>query len=672
MLKLSIIYFLLKFTLMKNAKTSTTIGFVKSNKVENLINAMKFAPSEFQENVFCAVDSTDKNLVISAVAGSGKTTTIVELLDLILDKNVLFLAFNKEIQEVIFKKVTAKNLSNVAVKTCHAFGLSQLRNAFGRNIKDIDANKYSKLLRRLIAYAKSGDVSGLKEYSFSAEILSKAKFSFVLDEKIDEMEFVNRVKKLSDLVRANLVSDLIELNAVAEKHEIECVGNECQFALDLVAIASEYIRYIDYSDMIFLPLHKGVKIDTFDVVVIDECQDLNNAQRTLMLKASAKGRFIAVGDKAQAIYGFAGADTESFNKLMNSDNTINLPLSYCYRCGSNIIDLAKQYMPSIIAHSSTGEGVVNNNAKLEDINEGDMVLCRNTAPLVKLCMKYLQVGKKAVIKGQDIAKGIIKTIENTFKVSSIEVLEVLEQEKSILLQSIMQKNKCTQTDAEENSVYVAFLDRCMVVSYLAEMCQTASDMVGMLQRIFSDDNTTGIQLSTIHRSKGLEADNVFIVCRELMPSKYAKQEWQMEQENNLTYVAYTRAKKLLGFVTDFNPNDKVEAFSQKVNVYISKFIGTIGEKISFVGTIQDIKSFQSKFGQTEVYRITDTYGNLWVKWGVLDTRLIISGERSPKVGTKIQATALLKEHKQFRGENQNVIKSLSKYEPKVDISLYID
>ena len=48
-------------------------------------------------------------------------------------------------------------------------------------------------------------------------------------------------------------------------------------------------------------------------VFIDECQDLNACQRSLMLKAVKPngGRFIAVGDPAQAIYGFAGADSDS-------------------------------------------------------------------------------------------------------------------------------------------------------------------------------------------------------------------------------------------------------------------------------------------------------------------------------------------------------------------------
>ena len=46
----------------------------------------------------------------------------------------------------------------------------------------------------------------------------------------------------------------------------------------------------------------------------------------------------------------------------------------------------------------------------------------------------------------------------------------------------------------------------------------------------------------------MEADNVYILNKNLTPSKYAKQEWEIEQEQNLEYVSFTRAKKQLGFI----------------------------------------------------------------------------------------------------------------------------
>ena len=53
---------------------------------------------------------------------------------------------------------------------------------------------------------------------------------------------------------------------------------------------------------------------------------------------------------------------------------------------------------------------------------------------------------------------------------------------------------------------------------------------------------------TVHKSKGLENSTVYFLCPELIPSKFATQEWQIEQEWNLMYVGITRAKQNLYFV----------------------------------------------------------------------------------------------------------------------------
>lgn len=55
-------------------------------------------------------------------------------------------------------------------------------------------------------------------------------------------------------------------------------------------------------------------------------------------------------------------------------------------------------------------------------------------------------------------------------------------------------------------------------------------------------------LSTIHKAKGLEAERVFILKPDLMPHPKAKRGWEIDQENNLRYVAITRSKRELYLV----------------------------------------------------------------------------------------------------------------------------
>ena len=58
--------------------------------------------------------------------------------------------------------------------------------------------------------------------------------------------------------------------------------------------------------------------------------------------------------------------------------------------------------------------------------------------------------------------------------------------------------------------------------------------------------------ATIHKSKGLECERFLILCPDKMMLDRAMQiEWMAEQERNLVYVAYTRAKNYLGFITDY-------------------------------------------------------------------------------------------------------------------------
>ena len=103
-----------------------------------------------------------------------------------------------------------------------------------------------------------------------------------------------------------------------------------------------------------------------------------------------------------------------------------------------------------------------------------------------------------------------------------------------------------------------------VIECLCEEVESVPELKKLINNIFSDD-IKGIMLSTIHKAKGLENDRIFFLCPELIPSKYATQPWQYEQEANLKYVAITRAKKELIYVwgNTFNQDIKDRVIIQK-------------------------------------------------------------------------------------------------------------
>jgi YrbI family 3-deoxy-D-manno-octulosonate 8-phosphate phosphatase len=93
------------------------------------------------------------------------------------------------------------------------------------------------------------------------------------------------------------------------------------------------------------------------------------------------------------------------------------------------------------------------------------------------------------------------------------------------------------------------LDKVEAIEALSESAESVAEVISRINSIFADESV-GVCLSTIHKAKGLEADRVFIIEPKCLPAPWVKQDWEIEQENNLAYVAYTRAKNELVFVPE--------------------------------------------------------------------------------------------------------------------------
>jgi DNA helicase II / ATP-dependent DNA helicase PcrA len=503
-------------------------SYCLTNTLTEMEKTNGFQPSKYQKAVYEFITDGKGNAVVNAVAGSGKSTTIVEALKLIpAMMSVLFLAFNKAIVEELKQKIG--NLPNATIRTLHSLGMSALSKVYKFVVDDA---KYKKILTDMMQYGKVRPI-----------------------EKLDEEEtqvYKQNILKLVDLCRVNLCNNVSDLETVSDKYEIAVIDNEVEMALKVVTEGKGIISVIDFTDMIYLPIVRNVAVPKYDFVFIDECQDLSACQRELFLKAlKPNGRFVSVGDPNQAIYGFAGADVESFKVLQKLPNTVNLPLSVCYRCDNSIIELAKKLVPQIEAKDNAPDGIVKYDCLLSEIADGDMILCRVNAPLVALCMRYIGQGVKAYVKGRDIGANLIGMIEKTKCRKIHDALVKIDKEAYKVIQKIMRKNKCDEQEARGNATYTNFQDKVQAIEVLSDGLEYSDDVCRRIESIFKDDQRNGICLSSVHKAKGLEANNVFIVMPEKFYNKYAmKIDWMAEQEANLVYVAYTRAKHFLGFVAD--------------------------------------------------------------------------------------------------------------------------
>lgn len=491
---------------------------------------MEFKPSQYQLDIFEFVKYGYGNAVISAVAGSGKSTVIIKCLDYLKsDKRVLFLAFNNSIVKELGKKITRDNTD---VKTLHSLGFSILKYNFKEKSIEIFEDKYKNKMREILIDLGST--------------------------RLNDKKYTKNILKLCDLGRFYLSKTKLELLAISNKYSLTLIEDEIDIALQLINWGKTSLNnsnLIDFTDMVYLPNVLNLKVFKYDFIIIDEAQDLSISQMALFLKCFKQGsRFIAVGDESQTIYGFSGSDIESFNKLKKLPNTIELPLSICYRCPKNIVKFVQKFVPEIEFSETAIDGVINFNAKIEDLIDGDMVICRNTLPLVKLYIKLISKNIKCYIKGVDIGLNLLDMISyideeelnvdlknpGVFSKLSESLLEYIETNVSLTDLSVI--------DITSSQEYNDLVDKIECLKIISIGINTKTDLIDKITGIFSDEEKQGICLSTIHKAKGLEADNVYVLNKNLMPSKFVKQNWELEQEENIQYVAYTRPKKVLGFI----------------------------------------------------------------------------------------------------------------------------
>lgn len=471
------------------------------------VASKKFQPSKYQAAIFAWIMGTGKNLMVEAIAGSGKTTTGVEMLNLVpADKKVLFVAFNKTIATELSKRAPA----HVKCSTYHSLGYAAIRAAFGNVVVD-DDNKVFDMIKR------------------------------VMDVK-ENRHMISPIKTLVSLVKANLSGTTTqELDAICDHHGIETNGDRetiFQAVQQVVELCKTTTNRIDFDDMCWFPVVHNLSCEKYDVLFIDEAQDTNKNQIALALMSiKDDGRIIAVGDRHQSLYGFRGADVNSIPNLIENLQADVLPLSITYRCPKAVVALVNSKFPEISFECSPSakDGIVRETSEekaLVEYKAGDMVLCRTNAPLVAPAFELIKHGIKAVIRGRDISSNLLSMVKKMDANSIVELLSKLAAYKEREVEKLSAANKSTQAQA--------LTDKVETLVALSSGVETVYELESRITTIFSD-KVEGVVFSTVHKAKGLEANTVFILHPELLPHPMAKKDWEKQQEANIEYVAYTRS-----------------------------------------------------------------------------------------------------------------------------------
>lgn len=547
---------------------------------------MNFKPSTYQQDILdFFLNNPQSNMLVNALAGSGKSTTACMLSEHSKTSD-LYIAFNASVVEEFKKKI--KN-PKTKVMTMHSLA-------------------YSIMLYNV---EQESQDSGEKPKGFGSQrskrtvSLDNFKPHKILDEEITKrygryIEFAKRVflkdnyVNLYNLCRLTLtdMSSNKDVSRLIDDHVLFLYyGDEGYSAPDISEITStlkildtkskqqfETQGVIDFTDMLWITFNK-LKYDNWEVpywalytnIYCDEVQDFSNIQLNfLKFIKRTKGRYVFIGDFHQAIYNFAGANAQAFNqipKMFAPVETFDLPI--CYRCAkSHLSRVNREYGIPILPCDDAPMGFVktiDKNKISEYAKAGDMVISRKNKWIAEVVLDLARNGIPIFIEDKEMVGAIKRQILSS-KCTSVGTLKKFLQKVisnyNKKLFEIVSKNVREGGHEEEHLEAVTETNsKIDNTSFLLEILEgylehhASSDSVSKFSN-FIDKllNTTPspncVRLCSIHKAKGLEAINVFVLNEAKINYDFRNSKEQNVQEKNLSYIATTRAKEGLYLVKE--------------------------------------------------------------------------------------------------------------------------
>lgn len=551
---------------------------------------MDFKPSTYQQDILdFFLNNPQSNMLVNALAGSGKSTTACMLSEHSKTSD-LYIAFNASVVEEFKKKI--KN-PKTKVMTMHSLA-------------------YSIMLYNVEQESKD---SGEKPKGFGSQrskrIVSLDNFKphKILDEEITKrygryIEFAKRVflkdnyVNLYNLCRLTLtdMSSNKDVSRLINDHVLFLYyGDEGYSAPDISEITStlkildtkskqqfETQGVIDFTDMLWITFNK-LKYDNWEVpywalytnIYCDEVQDFSNIQLNfLKFIKRTKGRYVFIGDFHQAIYNFAGANAQAFNqipKMFAPVETFDLPI--CYRCAkSHLSRVNREYGIPILPCDDAPMGFVktiDKNKISEYAKAGDMVISRKNKWIAEVVLDLARNGTPIFIEDKEMVGAIKRQILSS-KCTSVGTLEKFLQKvisnynKKLFeivsknvhdggneeerLEAVLEAVAETNSKIDNTSFLLEILEGYLENHASSDSISKFSNFIDKLLNTIPSPNC--VRLCSIHKAKGLEATNVFVLNEAKINYDFRNSKEQNIQEKNLSYIATTRAKEGLYLVKE--------------------------------------------------------------------------------------------------------------------------
>ncbi len=483
------------------------------------------------------------NLIVEAGPGSGKTTTLTKTHNYLLTGQIVG---NVSIEQYTIMESARQMFPKIAPNdTCFVCMTTSGRDDIA-----------SKLLTQTKVFTYNGlGASLLSRWRKFQQINHKRGeqlLETVLGRKLTDLEWKVRVTYYSMLKYIRCLKEELmhptpeNLLYIQDKYGIDSpLPEKIEEMGKLMGKMMVLDGSVEYIDQIWSVVANYKVSAPYKLIYVDEYQDLS-LLKLLLITKSAQNIFFC-GDPFQSINGFAGADYNMTERIMKMVQK-HLPLKTCFRCPPNRIEKANSIRPArIVAHKT--EEVPDKVIPIDSL--GDYLKSITIIPeehmmIARLNNILLRVGIKLLLQG--IQCHVMSRNSEGNSITEM-VLSYIDQTRASSLQELVMfaNNEINAAETKPFGVRTFVVERASCILELAQGLKTIRQVVERIYRL-TDEQTRSIPLCTIHKSKGLEAKNIYILYPPVQLN--TNNHSQAEQEINLEFVSETRSSHQTIYVVE--------------------------------------------------------------------------------------------------------------------------
>jgi hypothetical protein len=481
---------------------------------------MSFKPTEEQAKVISAAKS-GQDLVVQALAGTGKTTTLKLLAEALSEKRGTYIAFNKAIVD----EAQSKFPSNVKCRTAHSLAYGQVGYKFQKRI-----NSHSRVTFRQI-----GEWLDAEKIGFTHN-----KVSYVVDSAQIANLALATISNFCKSVDFEISNQHVEIPFLAsfDKKQTKMFQKEIlPFAQKGWEDLQKSEGFLKFDHDYYLKMWQlGTPRISGEFILFDEAQDADPVMLSIV-EAQTHAQRIYCGDEYQAIYEWRGAE----NALSKVKVDQHLWLTQSFRFGDAIAEEANDILSFLEAPVKV-KGYSSVISVIKPLIKPKAILCRTNAGVIKHVMEELGKNRKVAIIGR-----------------TQELIEFAE--------ACAQLQKGIRTGHRELAPFTSWSEAKQYVASYPDETHEIKTMIDLVERFGVEaliialkkvvpESESDVLVSTAHRAKGREWDSVKLAGDYLHPI-------DMDTEDlRLAYVSVTRAINSLD-MTEWSlitPRDSQEGF----------------------------------------------------------------------------------------------------------------